>query len=50
MAESIIPSSEEVDAREAMVLEGSSSFHSTLAYLIVPIKSRALVIASGTRA
>ena len=36
--------------REAMIFEGSSSFHPTLAYLVVPIKSRALVIALGTRA
>jgi len=36
--------------REAMVFEGSSSFHPTLAYLVVPIKSRALVVALGTRA
>jgi hypothetical protein len=33
-----------------MVFEGSSSYHSTLAYLVVPIKLRALVIALGTRA
>jgi hypothetical protein len=36
--------------REARVFEGSSGFHPTLAYLVVPIKSRALVIAFGTRA
>jgi hypothetical protein len=36
--------------REARVFEGSSGFHPMLAYLVVPIKSRALVIALGTRA
>jgi len=36
--------------REARVFEGSSGFHPMLAYLVVPIRSRALVIALGTRA
>lgn len=44
------PVSTPLSRREAMVFEGSSSFHLTLAYLVVPIKSRALVIALGTRA
>jgi hypothetical protein len=44
------PATTPLSRREAMVFEGSSSFHPTLAYLVVPIKSRALVIALGTRA
>jgi len=44
------PLSTPLSRREAMMFAGSSSFHSTLAYLVVPIKSRALVIALGARA
>ena len=44
------PMTTPLSRREAMVFEGASSSHPTLAYLVVPIESRALVIALGTRA
>lgn len=44
------PATNPLRKREARVFECSSSFHPALTYLVVPIGSRALVVALGTRA